>query len=534
GRVMQRWEGLPSRGSRAFCPKGGLSGEACGGHSTLTVSLLAGCDSDHWGPHCSNRCQCQNGALCNPITGACVCAAGFRGWRCEELCAPGTHGKGCQLPCQCRHGASCDPRTGECLCAPGYTGGLPGTGGGMGAAALTTAMCPPPASGIGQAAGSRRRVPIFLAAVKSAVTPVLPRIREIFLVGALDPSSGQSPEATAHMELGPSRLFETEMRPLGRYHMGVLLCSSSPLLSPTRPRTSPHYSSLGTAKPAYCEELCPPGSHGAHCELRCPCQNGGTCHHITGECACPPGWTGAVCAQPCPPGTFGQNCSQDCPCHHGGQCDHVTGQCHCAAGYMGDRCQEECPFGTFGFQCSQRCDCHNGGQCSPSTGACECEPGYKGPSCQERLCPEGLHGPGCASPCPCDPDNTISCHPVTGACTCQPGWSGHRCNESCPAGFYGEGCQLPCTCQNGGDCHSITGGCTCAPGFMVRWEETPIVSLPLSPTQEGRVQLLSHRGRGGESGPPARGEEWNCLCVLVLRPLRQPVKGAPPRLFSEG
>lgn len=71
------------------------------------------------------------------------------------------------------------------------------------------------------------------------------------------------------------------------------------------------------------------------------------------------------------------------------------------------RCQEECPFGTFGFQCSQRCDCHNGGQCSSTTGACECEPGYKGPRCQERLCPEGLHGPGCASPCPCDADNTI-------------------------------------------------------------------------------------------------------------------------------
>lgn len=71
------------------------------------------------------------------------------------------------------------------------------------------------------------------------------------------------------------------------------------------------------------------------------------------------------------------------------------------------RCQEECPFGTFGFLCSQRCDCHNGGQCSPATGACECEPGYKGPSCQERLCPEGLHGPGCTLPCPCDAENTI-------------------------------------------------------------------------------------------------------------------------------
>ena len=112
GRLMQRWEGWSQP----------LSRRVHGDPSALTCSSLTGCDSDHWGPHCSNRCQCQNGALCNPITGACVCAAGFRGWRCEELCAPGTHGKGCQLLCQCRHGASCDPRTGECLCAPGYTG----------------------------------------------------------------------------------------------------------------------------------------------------------------------------------------------------------------------------------------------------------------------------------------------------------------------------------------------------------------------------------------------------------------------------
>lgn len=70
--------------------------------------------------------------------------------------------------------------------------------------------------------------------------------------------------------------------------------------------------------------------------------------------------------------------------------------------------------------------------------------------------------PSSSSSCP-----LFSCHPVTGACTCQPGWSGHYCNESCPAGYYGNGCQLPCTCQNGADCHSITGSCTCAPGFMV-------------------------------------------------------------------
>ena len=96
----------------------------------------------------------------------------------------------------------------------------------------------------------------------------------------------------------------------------------------------------------------------------------------------------------------------------------------------------------------------------------------------------------------------LSCHPVTGACTCQPGWSGHHCNESCPAGYYGDGCQLPCTCQNGANCHSVTGSCTCAPGFMVRWEGTPMASPPTpAPTQERRGQLLPLPGGIRECGP---------------------------------
>lgn len=39
-----------------------------------------------------------------------------------------------------------------------------------------------------------------------------------------------------------------------------------------------------------CEDLCPPGKHGQQCEERCPCQNGGVCHHVTGKCSCPAGW----------------------------------------------------------------------------------------------------------------------------------------------------------------------------------------------------------------------------------------------------
>lgn len=88
------------------------------------LSVPAGCESDFWGPHCSNRCQCQNGAKCNPITGACVCTDGYQGWRCEEPCEYGYYGKACQLPCQCLNGATCNHETGECICAPGYTGAL--------------------------------------------------------------------------------------------------------------------------------------------------------------------------------------------------------------------------------------------------------------------------------------------------------------------------------------------------------------------------------------------------------------------------
>ncbi len=91
---------------------------------THTFLLCSGCESDFWGPHCSNRCQCRNGAKCNPITGACVCTDGFQGWRCEEPCDPSFYGKDCLLECQCLNGATCHHQTGECLCAPGYTGAL--------------------------------------------------------------------------------------------------------------------------------------------------------------------------------------------------------------------------------------------------------------------------------------------------------------------------------------------------------------------------------------------------------------------------
>lgn len=124
----------------------------------------------------------------------------------------------------------------------------------------------------------------------------------------------------------------------------------------------------------------------------------------------------------------------------------------------------------------------------------------------------------------------LSCHPVTGACTCQPGWSGRQCNESCPAGYYGDGCRLPCPCQNGADCHSVTGSCTCAPGFMVRWEGLPTAPVPPHPTQERRASS-SYLQVGSGSVALCPGMKSRSVCMSPSE--TELMTRDPPRLFSK-
>ncbi|KAF3848711.1 hypothetical protein F7725_015208 [Dissostichus mawsoni] len=234
------------------------------------------CDSVHWGPHCSNRCQCQNAALCNPITGACICLRGSEG-------------------------GAARPRV-----RPAPTG-----------------------TGANRNASARTEPPVTTS-----------------------PGS-----ASAH-------------------------------------RDTP--------------ELCK--SQESQCEERCPCQNGGVCHHVTGECSCPAGWMGTVCGQPCPEGRFGQNCSQECQCHNNG-----------FLSLMDTLCQEECPVGTYGAGCAKTCQCQNNGKCSHTDGMCVCEPGYTGDTCDVRLCPEGHYGLRCDSKCPCyahtHAGTSHTVHPATHAGT---------------------------------------------------------------------------------------------------------------------
>lgn len=47
-------------------------------------SCAAGCPEGSFGPGCESSCQCQNGAACDHVSGACTCTAGWTGTFCER------------------------------------------------------------------------------------------------------------------------------------------------------------------------------------------------------------------------------------------------------------------------------------------------------------------------------------------------------------------------------------------------------------------------------------------------------------------
>ncbi len=69
-------------------------------------------------------------------------------------------------------------------------------------------------------------------------------------------------------------------------------------------------------------------------EDKCPfaCMNGGTCIESTGNCDCPPEWTGAQCQFPVDP------CGSVI-CLNDGVC--INGQCDCPEGWTGPNCSTE-------------------------------------------------------------------------------------------------------------------------------------------------------------------------------------------------
>ncbi|XP_076295555.1 uncharacterized protein LOC143216420 [Lasioglossum baleicum] len=73
------------------------------------------CGEGTWGPECKEKCNCAEGASCDPVNGNCSrCPAGLRGRRCNESCAEGRWGANCAFPCDCGDNR-CDAETGVCV-----------------------------------------------------------------------------------------------------------------------------------------------------------------------------------------------------------------------------------------------------------------------------------------------------------------------------------------------------------------------------------------------------------------------------------
>lgn len=96
------------------------------------------------------------------------------------------------------------------------------------------------------------------------------------------------------------------------------------------------------------------GVFGDGCNEICFCMNGGSCHHITGECICPPGVSGKQCEDGCPPGYYGMNCDKQCTkACSSGFCDRTYGFCQCQPGYFGVSCEHRCSANTWGPNCRE-------------------------------------------------------------------------------------------------------------------------------------------------------------------------------------
>ncbi|XP_019614346.1 PREDICTED: angiopoietin-1 receptor-like [Branchiostoma belcheri] len=135
---------------------------------------------------------------------------------------------------------------------------------------------------------------------------------------------------------------------------------------------------------------CTDNKYGSDCSNDCPdCYNGGVCHDQTGECVCPPGFSGTYCGTACASGRFGKTCRFSCSGGCQGQLMTVPDPvgCTCPPGLTGMTCQDACPDGTYGASCTQNCHCLSGNSaCHKETGACTggCAAGWEGDSCQIR------------------------------------------------------------------------------------------------------------------------------------------------------
>eukprot|EP00754_Rhynchopus_humris_P043462 Rhum_TRINITY_DN3268_c0_g1::Rhum_TRINITY_DN3268_c0_g1_i1::g.10203::m.10203 len=123
-RCQAKWSGTNCDNP---CPVD-VSGRECNGKGTCLwgsdrADSTCICLPDWFGTTCSKQCTpdiCAarypfGSAVCNPITGDCVCDASHQGPQCSD-CSDQAWGSACNKRCRCKGRGSCDRVTGACRC----------------------------------------------------------------------------------------------------------------------------------------------------------------------------------------------------------------------------------------------------------------------------------------------------------------------------------------------------------------------------------------------------------------------------------
>ncbi|CAH1716292.1 unnamed protein product [Chironomus riparius] len=451
--------------------------QPCGDHGSCISPDNCKCDSGYGGPscditcppgkygkNCKNKCDCANGAECDPYDGSCLCKKGFRGNKCENTCTSDKYGEKCQEICRCKNGGVCNHISGECYCKKGFTGPLCEETCKIGkngdecksicrcqnsGICNDDLSCTCPFGWIGSVCANRCQ-PGFYGLNCSQVC-------ECFNGASCDHVTGACICEPGFM--GDKCLDQCPFNKYGINCTQECICSNGATCDKG---TGFCHCAPGWIGDDCSDRQCPDDKYGESCNGTCECEKDNTesCHPHDGTCVCKEGWTGSTCNRPCPFLKYGRSCAYQCDCKNNAQCQPTNGKCICPPGFNGDKCESACPDGSYGQDCSQRCECKNNAQCNSETGECFCKPGWQGLKC-ERPCEVNSYGQGCREKCECL--NNGACNPVTGECHCAIGWTGNHCENKCEAWTFGQNCSFECNCekQNALACDHQSGRCLC-------------------------------------------------------------------------
>ncbi|XP_053386927.1 uncharacterized protein LOC123542089 isoform X2 [Mercenaria mercenaria] len=204
------------------------------------------------------------------------------------------------------------------------------------------------------------------------------------------------------------------------------------------------------SKSEYCDPVngvctCKAGWNGVNCENdidECKqeniCPDNSTCENSLGtfNCRCNKGYLTmelGTCKE-CGERHYGDNCSEECMCnfYHTKTCHHVSGNCSCIPGWSGRDCSDDVDECT---EDSTTCNTKMNSTCENSIGSfhCTCNAGFREQKDMCLQCSDNTYGTNCTGQCNCHAKNSANevqtCDIVTGICNCKSNWKGDTCEE---------------------------------------------------------------------------------------------------------